>query len=65
MGGEVQINPGDKKLEGFRQAAIACIFGKEDAAAIKAIAKDAQVTITGNIANGSGGVVLNGCKLTP
>lgn len=63
MGGEIQLNLGDKKLEGMKQATFSCIFGKDQAAAIKAIAKDAMVTVTGKISKGAGGVELNDCKL--
>lgn len=63
MGGEVQLNLGDKKLEGAQQANFSCIFKKEEAAAVKAIAKDALVTITGKIAKGSGGIELTDCKI--
>jgi hypothetical protein len=63
MGGEVQLNLGDKKREGAQQADFSCIFKKEEAAAVKAIAKDAMVTITGKIVKGSGGIELTDCKI--
>lgn len=63
MGGEVQINLGDKKLEGMASASFSCIFEKDQAAAIQAIAKDATVTISGKIAKGAGGIELTACKL--
>lgn len=61
--GMVSLNLGDKKLEGFQQTTFSCKFEKNKAAAVKAIAKDAMVTVTGKIANGSGGVELTDCKL--
>lgn len=63
MGGMVSLNLGDKKLEGFQQTTFSCKFEKEKAAAVKAIAKDAMVTVTGKIAKGSGGVELTDCTL--
>ena len=63
MDGEVQLNLGDKKLEGAQQANFSCIFKKEDAAAIKTVTKDAMVTVTGKIAKGSGGIELTDCKI--
>ncbi|MBK6827614.1 MAG: hypothetical protein IPG86_12415 [Chitinophagaceae bacterium] len=63
MGGTVSLNLGDKKLEGFQQSTFSCKFEKDKAAAVKAIAKDAMVTVTGKIAKGSGGVELTDCTL--
>ena len=63
MGGEVGLNLGDKKLEGMQQASFTCIFSKDQAAAAKAVAKDARVTISGKIAKGAGGVELTDCKI--
>ena len=63
MGGMVSLNLGDKKLEGFQQSTFSCKFEKDKAAAVKAIAKDAMVTVTGKIAKGSGGVELTDCTL--
>jgi hypothetical protein len=63
MGGMVSLNLGDKKLEGFQQSAFSCKFEKDKAAAVKAIAKDVIVTVTGKIAKGSGGVELTDCTL--
>jgi hypothetical protein len=63
MGGEIGLNLGDKKLEGFQQATFTCIFSKEQEAEIKAIAKDATVTVSGKISKGSGGIQLNECRL--
>ena len=63
IGGQVQLNLGDKKLEGMASASFSCIFEKDQAAAIQAIAKDATVTISGKIAKGAGGIELTECKL--
>lgn len=63
MGGEVQLNLGDKKLEGMQQASFSCIFTKEQATAAKALAKDALVTVSGKIAKGAGGVEMTDCKI--
>jgi hypothetical protein len=60
---KIQLNLGDKKLEGLKPANFSCLFSKEQTAAIKAIAKDAMVTVRGKIAKGYGGVELNDCKL--
>jgi len=63
MGGTIGLNLGDKKLEGFQQASFTCIFPADQEAKIKAIAKDAQVTVTGTISKGDGGIQLDNCKL--
>lgn len=63
MDEKIQLNLGDKKLEGMQSASFSCMFPKDQAAAIKAIAKDAMVTVTGKISRGAGGVELNECKL--
>jgi hypothetical protein len=63
MDDKIQLNLGDKKLEGAQSASFSCLFGKEQSAAIKAIAKDVMVTVTGKISKGSGGVELNDCKI--
>ena len=63
MGGEVQLNLGDGKLKGAQQANFSCIFKKEEAASIKAVAKDAMVTVTGKIIKGSDGIELTDCKI--
>jgi hypothetical protein len=63
MDDKIQLNLGDQKLEGMQSASFACMFGKDQSAAIKAIAKDALVTVTGKISKGAGGVELNDCKL--
>lgn len=63
MGGMLSLNLGDKKLEGFQQATFSCKFDQSQAEAVKAIAKDAKVTVTGKIGKGSGGVELTDCKL--
>ncbi len=63
MDGKIQLNLGDEKLEGMQSASFACMFGKDEASAVKAIAKDALVTVTGKINKGAGGVELNDCKL--
>ena len=59
----IQLNLGDKKLEGMQSASFYCLFPKAETDAIKAIAKDAMVTVSGKIASGSGGVELTECKL--
>lgn len=63
MDGNIQLNLGDQKLEGMQSASFSCLFGKEQSADVKAIAKDAMVTVTGKIAKGAGGVQLTDCKL--
>jgi hypothetical protein len=63
MDEKIQLNLGDKKLEGLQAANFACLFGKDQSAAIKAIAKDAMVTVTGKISKGAGAVELNECKI--
>jgi hypothetical protein len=63
MGGEVLLNLGDVKLEGFKQATFSCVFTKEKADAVKIIVKDAMVTVTGKIKSGSGGVELIDCSM--
>ena len=63
MGGLLSLNLGDQKLEGFQQATFSCQFDQSQAGAVKAIAKDAKVTVTGKIGKGSGGVELTNCKL--
>lgn len=63
MDDKIQLNLGDKKLEGMQSASFSCMFGKDQAAAIKAIAKDAMVTVMGKISKGAGGVELKDCKL--
>jgi hypothetical protein len=63
MDNKIQLNLGDKKLEGMASASFSCMFGKDQAAAIKAIAKDAMVTVTGKISKGAGGIELNDCKI--
>lgn len=60
---KIQLNLGDQKLEGMQSASFSCMFPKEQADAIKAIAKDAMVTVTGKISKGAGGTELNDCKL--
>lgn len=60
---KIQLNLGDKKLEGMQAANFSCLFSKDQSATIKAIAKDAMVTVTGKIAKGYSGVELNDCKL--
>lgn len=63
MDDKVQLNLGDKKLEGMQSASFSCMFGKDKLDMLKAIAKDAMVTVTGKISKGAGGVELNDCKL--
>ncbi len=60
---KIQLNLGDQKLEGMQAANFSCMFPKEQTDAIKAIAKDAMVTVTGKISKGAGGIELNDCKL--
>lgn len=60
---KIQLNLGDQKLEGMQVANFSCMFPKEQTDAIKAIAKDAMVTVTGKISKGAGGIELNDCKL--
>lgn len=57
------MNPGDKKLDGVQSASFSCLFGKEQSATIKALAKDTMATVTGKISKGSGVVELNDCKI--
>lgn len=63
VSGEVLLNLGDEKLEGFKQASFSCVFKKEEADVVKAIETDAMVTVTGKITKGEGGVELNDCKI--
>ena len=60
---KIQLNLGDKKLEGMKAANFSCLFAKDQSATIKAIPKDAMVTVTGKIAKGYSGVELTDCKL--
>ena len=60
---KIQLNLGDMKLEGMQAATFSCMFSMDEAATIKAVAKDAQVTVTGKISKGAGGTELNDCKL--
>ncbi|HUM53483.1 MAG TPA: hypothetical protein PK431_16815 [Chitinophagales bacterium] len=63
VGGEIQLNLGDEILKGDQQANFSCIFKKEDADKIKAIEKDAKVTVSGKISKGDGGIELNNCRI--
>lgn len=63
MGGMISLNLGDKKLEGMKPSTFSCKFVKADADAVKAIAKDSKVTVSGKIGKGSGGTELTDCKL--
>lgn len=62
MDDKIQLNLGDKKLEGMAVVNFYCLFSKDQAAAVKAAAKDALVTVSGKIAAGEGGVQLTGCQ---
>lgn len=61
--GLVQLNIGDKKLEGMQAASFYCLFYESMAPKLKALGKDAVVTVTGLIGDGTGGVELSDCKL--
>lgn len=61
--GLVQLNMGDAKPEGMQAASFYCLFYASMAPKLKALGKDAVLTVTGLIANGSGGVELSDCKL--
>lgn len=61
--GLVQLNMGDNKLEGMQAASFYCLFYESMAPKLKALGKDALVTVTGLIADGTGGVELSDCKL--
>lgn len=61
--GKIQLNLGDAKLEGMQSASFSCMFGKDQADIIKAIAKNALVTVTGKIGSGAGGTELTDCKI--
>lgn len=61
--GLVQLNMGDKKMEGMQAASFYCLFYESMAPKLKALGKDAVVTVTGLIGNGTGGVELSDCKL--
>lgn len=63
MDGKVQLNLGDKKLEGMEAAAFSCMFPKEQTETLKAIGKNTIVTVTGKISKGAGGTELNDCRI--
>lgn len=63
MDEKVQLNLGDEKAEGMVSASFSCMFPKSQAGILKAIEKNAMVTITGKISKGAGGVELNDCKI--
>lgn len=49
MSGEVQMNLGDEKLEGMKQAPVVVVFSKDEAEAAGAIQRDAAVTIRATV----------------
>ncbi len=57
MSGEVNLNLGDGKLEGMRQAPVVAKFAAEDAEAAKAIEKDQEVTIKATLSDYNYGAI--------
>jgi hypothetical protein len=49
VGGEVSLDLGDVKLEGMQQSHVVAIFSEANAAAAKAVEKDANVTIKAKV----------------
>lgn len=60
--GKIQLNLGDEKMDGMQSASFSCMFDKSQTDAVKAVAKNAMVTVTGKIGKGAGGVELTECK---